>query len=134
MISFKGKSPKILVIGDLMIDNYLWGSSHRISPEAPVPIVNINSESSLLGGAGNVINNLVSKIKEYIIMNDMNNQVDEIGENIFIMINDGHDILETNWDDFKEVKDYLKLITNLKKRDYPSLSNKTIFKFMDLKD
>ena len=50
------------------------------------------------------------------------------------MVNGGHDILETSWDDFKEVKEYLKLITNLKKRDYPSLSNKTIFKFMDLKD
>ena len=58
MISIESKSPKILVIGDLMIDSYLWGSSNRISPEAPVPIVNINSESSSLGGAGNVINNL----------------------------------------------------------------------------
>ena len=60
MIGFEGRSPKILVIGDLIIDNYLWGSSNRISPEAPVPIVNINSESSSLGGAGNVINNLNS--------------------------------------------------------------------------
>ena len=60
MIQFKEKKPKILVIGDLMIDNYLWGSSNRISPEAPVPIVNINNESSSLGGAGNVINNLKS--------------------------------------------------------------------------
>lgn len=83
---------------------------------------------------GEVIHNLVSKIKELIVLKGMNNQVDEIGENIFIMVNRGHDILETRWDDFKEVKEYLKLITNLKKRDYPSLSNKTIFKFMDLKD
>lgn len=60
MIQLKEKKPKILVIGDLMIDNYLWGSSNRISPEAPVPIVNINNESSSLGGAGNVINNLKS--------------------------------------------------------------------------
>ena len=76
MISFKGKSPKILVIGDLMIDNYLWGSSHRISPEAPVPIVNINSESSLLGGAGNVINNLNSlgaKIDVISVIGDCEN-------------------------------------------------------------
>lgn len=83
---------------------------------------------------GEVINNLVLKIKGLIVMKDMNNQVDEIAENIFTMVNDGHDILETNWEDFKEVREYLKLITNLKKRDYPSLSNKTIFKFMDLKD
>jgi len=60
MISLTKANPKILVIGDLMIDHYLWGSSNRISPEAPVPIVNIDSESTILGGAGNVINNLVS--------------------------------------------------------------------------
>ena len=58
MINVLGKTPKILVIGDLMIDHYLWGSSERISPEAPVPIVSVNNESTLLGGAGNVINNL----------------------------------------------------------------------------
>ena len=58
MINLKGKSPKILVIGDLMIDHYLWGSSDRVSPEAPVQIVNIESENTVLGGAGNVINNL----------------------------------------------------------------------------
>lgn len=49
---------KILVIGDLMIDHYLWGSCNRISPEAPVQVVNIKSESTVLGGAGNVVNNL----------------------------------------------------------------------------
>ena len=58
MIDLQGKQPKILVIGDLMIDHYLWGSCERISPEAPVQIVNVKSESSVLGGAGNVINNL----------------------------------------------------------------------------
>jgi len=60
MIDFNSKTPKILVIGDLMIDHYLWGSSERISPEAPVPVVNVDSESTVLGGAGNVINNLYS--------------------------------------------------------------------------
>ena len=39
--------PKILVIGDLMIDHYLWGDTNRISPEAPVQVVNITNESSL---------------------------------------------------------------------------------------
>jgi D-beta-D-heptose 7-phosphate kinase / D-beta-D-heptose 1-phosphate adenosyltransferase len=58
MIDLKGKSPKILVIGDLMIDHYLWGSCERISPEAPVQVINIGDESISLGGAGNVINNL----------------------------------------------------------------------------
>ncbi len=54
------KSVKALVIGDLMIDEYLWGSVDRISPEAPVPVVCVEKESHTLGGAGNVINNLVS--------------------------------------------------------------------------
>ncbi|MCP3177567.1 bifunctional D-glycero-beta-D-manno-heptose-7-phosphate kinase/D-glycero-beta-D-manno-heptose 1-phosphate adenylyltransferase HldE [Desulfuromonas sp. KJ2020] len=50
----------ILVVGDLMLDEYLWGRSDRISPEAPVPIVNITGEDLRLGGAGNVANNLLS--------------------------------------------------------------------------
>ncbi len=54
----KNITPKILVIGDLMIDNYLWGNCQRISPEAPVAIVDISKETTVLGGAGNVINNL----------------------------------------------------------------------------
>ena len=58
MIAMLTKKPKILVIGDLMIDQYLWGDTSRISPEAPVQVVNIKKESTLLGGAGNVISNL----------------------------------------------------------------------------
>ena len=58
MIDIQNKTPKILVIGDLMVDHYLWGSTERISPEAPVQVVNVETESILLGGAGNVINNL----------------------------------------------------------------------------
>ena len=60
MINSSNVSPKILVIGDMMIDHYLWGSCDRISPEAPVPVITIYNESRLLGGAGNVINNLYS--------------------------------------------------------------------------
>ena len=58
MKSFKKANTNILVIGDLMIDHYLWGSCERISPEAPVAVVDINKETTVLGGAGNVINNL----------------------------------------------------------------------------
>ena len=54
------KQPHIVVIGDLMLDHYLWGECKRISPEAPVQVVNVTRESRSLGGAGNVINNLVS--------------------------------------------------------------------------
>jgi len=56
----KNSQPKILVIGDLIIDSYLWGSSSRISPEAPVPVVNISNKTTSLGGAGNVVKNLHS--------------------------------------------------------------------------
>ena len=58
MISLSDKTPKILVIGDLIIDHYLWGSCKRVSPEAPVQVIDVDSESTVLGGAGNVINNL----------------------------------------------------------------------------
>jgi len=54
------KQPNILVIGDLMIDHYLWGDTNRISPEAPVQVVDVKKETTVLGGAGNVVNNLVS--------------------------------------------------------------------------
>ncbi len=54
----KKAKPNILVVGDLMIDHYLWGSCERISPEAPVQVVDIAKETTVLGGAGNVINNL----------------------------------------------------------------------------
>lgn len=49
-----------MVIGDLMIDHYIWGGATRLSPEAPVPIVNVKNESNTLGGAGNLAQNLVS--------------------------------------------------------------------------
>ena len=56
----KNAKPSILVIGDLMLDHYLWGSCERISPEAPVQVVDIAKETTVLGGAGNVVNNLVT--------------------------------------------------------------------------
>ncbi|BCD60749.1 MULTISPECIES: D-glycero-beta-D-manno-heptose-7-phosphate kinase [unclassified Nitratiruptor] len=52
--------PKILVIGDVMIDHYLFGTCERISPEAPVQVVDVQKEELVLGGAGNVVNNLLA--------------------------------------------------------------------------
>ena len=52
------KSPTILVLGDLMLDRFIFGSVNRISPEAPVPVVKLKKEKQMLGGAGNVIRNL----------------------------------------------------------------------------
>ena len=58
--SIQNLHPKILVIGDLMIDKYLWGDCNRVSPEAPVQIINVKKETKVLGGAGNVAHNLVT--------------------------------------------------------------------------
>ncbi len=52
------KSKKILIVGDLMIDSYRWGHVERQSPEAPVPIVNLEKKEDRLGGAGNVALNI----------------------------------------------------------------------------
>lgn len=51
---------KILVIGDFMLDHYLWGRVDRISPEAPVPVVDVERETFSAGGAGNVVTNIRS--------------------------------------------------------------------------
>lgn len=53
-------SLRCLVVGDLMLDEYLWGKTERISPEAPVQVVDVIREELRLGGAGNVVNNLVA--------------------------------------------------------------------------
>ena len=56
----KFRRKRILVLGDLMLDRFIWGSVNRISPEAPVPVVEILRESSCLGGAANVAANISS--------------------------------------------------------------------------
>jgi rfaE bifunctional protein kinase chain/domain len=52
------RDKRILVVGDVMLDEWVWGTVSRISPEAPVPVVAVNDHSFTLGGAGNVANNL----------------------------------------------------------------------------
>ncbi len=49
---------RVLVVGDVMVDEWIWGNVSRISPEAPVPVVAVSDHSFTLGGAGNVANNL----------------------------------------------------------------------------
>jgi len=51
---------RLLVVGDVMLDEYLWGDVERVSPEAPVPVVHVQRESQNLGGAGNVVRNVVA--------------------------------------------------------------------------
>jgi D-beta-D-heptose 7-phosphate kinase/D-beta-D-heptose 1-phosphate adenosyltransferase len=60
VIHLKHCAPRVLVVGDLMLDHYLWGTSDRVSPEAPVPVVEVRREIVTLGGAGNVVNNLLA--------------------------------------------------------------------------
>ena len=56
--AMRGK--RIVVVGDIMLDEWLWGRVSRISPEAPVPVVDVQDQSYTLGGAGNVANNLAA--------------------------------------------------------------------------
>ncbi|SKC15919.1 bifunctional heptose 7-phosphate kinase/heptose 1-phosphate adenyltransferase [Dyadobacter psychrophilus] len=58
---------RVLVIGDVMLDSYVWGKVERISPEAPVPVVNVQTREYRLGGAGNVLLNVQSLGAEAII-------------------------------------------------------------------
>lgn len=51
---------KILVVGDIILDRYIWGDVSRISPEAPVPVVDVREKTETLGGAANVVHNLVT--------------------------------------------------------------------------
>lgn len=81
MISPNNIKPKIIVVGDLIIDHYLWGASDRISPEAPVQIINVNHDNIFLGGAGNVINNLKAlgaEVQALSVIGDCNESDDLI--------------------------------------------------------
>ena len=84
MMHLRHSHPRILVIGDLMIDHYLWGGCERISPEAPVQVVDISRETTVLGGAGNVINNLVALGSNVSVAGVIGN--DDSGEELRTML------------------------------------------------
>jgi len=93
VVELSKHKPNILVIGDLMIDNYLIGNCSRISPEAPVQIIDINEEYQVLGGAGNVVNNLKSLGAEVSVMSiigdcQVSNQLKELFESIAVNTSD----------------------------------------------
>ncbi|MDR1523502.1 MAG: D-glycero-beta-D-manno-heptose-7-phosphate kinase [Endomicrobium sp.] len=73
------KKQSVLVIGDIMIDKFVWGKVKRISPEAPVPVVEVTKETQVLGGAANVANNIIALgAKAYMVStigNDLNGKV-----------------------------------------------------------
>lgn len=74
------KDSTLLVVGDIMLDHFIWGKVSRISPEAPVPVVDIQNESIMLGGAANVLNNITSLGGKAIICGVVGN--DEMGKKI----------------------------------------------------
>ncbi len=74
----RSKNKKIAVIGDIMLDRYRWGNHARMSPEGPVPVVEIESTSESLGGASNVFNNLYFLGAKPILIGVVGN--DEAGE------------------------------------------------------
>lgn len=74
------KNANVLVLGDLIMDHFIWGKVRRISPEAPVPIVEVNSESLMLGGAANVANNIHSLCGKVLVCGVIGK--DETGKNI----------------------------------------------------
>ena len=66
-------SKKVLIIGDAMIDAYMWGEINRYSPEAPVPVVEIKKHENRLGGAANVARNIKSLDGEAILCSVIGN-------------------------------------------------------------
>ena len=67
---------RVLVVGDLMLDSYWHGASTRISPEAPVPVVNIVQSEERIGGAGNVALNLASLGASVVLVGIVGNDDD----------------------------------------------------------
>ena len=76
----------IVVLGDVMLDEFLWGDVTRISPEAPVPVVDIKRESTHLGGAANVLANLLALGAQACVIGVIGD--DFAGERIRSSVND----------------------------------------------
>jgi rfaE bifunctional protein kinase chain/domain len=75
---------RILVVGDIMLDQYIWGKVARISPEAPVPVVEIDHETKMLGGATNVVNNIACLGGKVLLCGVIGD--DSIGKEIFSLL------------------------------------------------
>lgn len=78
------KKQTILVIGDTMVDKFIWGKVSRISPEAPVPVVEITKETETLGAAGNVANNITALGAKAVIISAIGE--DNTGKSMFEML------------------------------------------------
>ena len=78
---------RILVVGDLMLDEFLWGKVSRISPEAPVPVVQVTGESCYPGGAANVARNLREFTPHVSVMGITGD--DEYGQRLLGLLTEG---------------------------------------------
>jgi rfaE bifunctional protein kinase chain/domain len=79
------RGKRIGVVGDLMLDRYLWGNTTRLSPEAPVPIVDFRGQSECLGGAGNVAANLAAlgaRVEMFSVIGAGKASADEPGQSL----------------------------------------------------
>jgi len=79
------KGKRIGVLGDLMLDRYLWGTASRLSPESPVPVVEFEKQEQFLGGAGNVAANLVAlgvRVEAFGVVGAVKNDEDEAARSL----------------------------------------------------
>ena len=84
---------RVLVVGDIMLDRFVYGQVERISPEAPIPVMHIQREASTLGGAGNVVRNLVSLGGKVTLIGIVGN--DSAGEEVALRISETPQISAT---------------------------------------
>lgn len=80
------RGKKILVVGDIIVDHFVWGTVSRISPEAPVPVVNVTREELLLGGGANVLHNIHSLGGEAVLCGIIGD--DEMGGRLQSLLTD----------------------------------------------
>src|SRR5450432_1084954 len=99
------QSKRILVIGDLMLDEFVWGNVRRISPEAPVPVVEVIGEFSCAGGSGNVARNLREFARDVRMMGLIG--TDLYAEKLRKLLKKKHDI---NLDCLQENRKYKTIV------------------------
>ena len=91
------KDLNVLIVGDVMLDRYYYGQVSRISPEAPVPVINVVDEKSTLGGAGNVVNNVRGLTANCSLIGSAAKDHDGlILENMFKHINADYNFIDTS--------------------------------------
>ena len=117
---------KVLVLGDIITDKYIYGSSSRISPEAPVPVVNITNVATSLGGAGLVFENLKSLGVDVTLFDTMQPRSTKTR-----IISDGHYITRLDEDEQADGEVVLKKVIDRPDEKCHKLNTKQGY-FLDL--